>query len=326
MYRVVITMETHGYDYGMIREYLKQHGYLVDWRPVETKKPVEVLENITGYDAVIAGGDCMNRDVLMKLADTVKIIARYGIGVDTIDIDSATELGIAVTNTPGKMSAGVAETALVLMIAAARRLCVFDRKIRAGEWYQMYVGTQLEDKTVGLIGFGQISQKLARYLQGFSCEVLAYDQYFDEAAARELSVKKSNLEEIAGKSDFVSIHLPLTDETSGMIAKEFFTKMKPTAYLINTSRGAILREADLIMALQQKKIAGAGLDVFEQEPVAANNPLLTMDNVVLTPHIASTTMEAVENVGKCAADNIIAYFEGRVPPNILNPNYVKNLR
>jgi D-3-phosphoglycerate dehydrogenase len=326
MYRVVITMETHGYDYGMIREYLKQHGYLVDWRPVETKKPVEVLENITGYDAVIAGGDCMNRDVLMKLADTVKIIARYGIGVDTIDIDSATELGIAVTNTPGKMSAGVAETALVLMIAAARRLCVFDRKIRAGEWYQMYVGTQLEDKTVGLIGFGQISRKLARYLQGFSCEVLAYDQYFDEAAARELSVKKSNLEEIAGKSDFVSIHLPLTDETSGMIAKEFFTKMKPTAYLINTSRGAILREADLIMALQQKKIAGAGLDVFEQEPVAANNPLLTMDNVVLTPHIASTTMEAVENVGKCAADNIIAYFEGRVPPNILNPNYVKNLR
>jgi D-3-phosphoglycerate dehydrogenase len=322
--RVILTISEMRHYHDRMIELLESHGFEVKLETVRKKVPETVIEQVRGYHAAVVGMEPYNDEVLASLAKDLRIIARFGIGYDAIDVEAATRHGVAVTNTAGMTSTAVAETALTLLLTVAKGIGFYDRRMRTGEWSRSYVGTQLEKKTVGIVGFGNIGQKLARFLRGFSCSVLAYDFAFNHTAAEELSVKQSSLDEIAEQSDFISLHLPLTDQTRGIVDRDFLSKMKDSAYLINTSRGGVVAEADLIEALMQKRIAGAGLDVFEPEPIEPSNPLLKMDNVVVSPHIASLTLEGVSEVGVRCAENIVAHFEGQTPPNLLNPGFEKN--
>lgn len=321
--KVAITIENPEFDYSILVDYFNKNGYYAEWRPFVVNNMKNVIERVKGFDAVLAGGDPFPKEALEKISSTVKIIARFGTGYNKIDMEAATKLGIAVTNTPGRMSSSVAEMALLLMLCISRRICKFNYKVKKGNWWQKYIGTQIEGKTIGLVGFGQIAQKLAKYLQGFSCNIIAYDKYFDQSTAKKLSVEYSTINQIFEKSDYVSIHVPLTHETTDLINYKLISSMKPSAYLINTSRGGVVNEKDLVMALQENKVAGAGLDVLKKEPVERDNPLLQMDNVIISPHIAAITKETFKAAGICAAENIITIFKGKTPPNILNPEYVK---
>jgi D-3-phosphoglycerate dehydrogenase / 2-oxoglutarate reductase len=307
----------------VIEEYIEQKGYHVEWIPLKVGSVEIVRKVLKGYRAIIAGGEFYNSENLKHLASDLKIISRLGIGYDKIDINAATSLGIAVANAHGTMAGGVAEAALLLILNAARRFHHFDNDIRKGKWWNLYDGTQLEGKTVGLIGFGKIAQKLAQYLAGFSCRIIAFDKFYDQEALRRFNIQKGTLEVIAKESDYISIHIPLNDETRELVNANFLKMMKPNAYLINTSRGQIVKEVDLIQALQNGIIAGAGLDVFEKEPIDIDNPLIKMDQVILTPHVASRTMESIIEAGLCAADNVIDFLMGKMPKNLLNPEYSK---
>ena len=298
---------------------MKIKGYQLDLLTMKTRDAFEWKVDLKDYDVIISNGEKYSRDTIDYLSGRLRMISRCGIGYDEIDLNAATEFGIPVTNCAGTMGGGVAETALLLMLNLTRQFHVHDANVKAGKWNNGFVGHQLEGKTVGLAGFGAISRKLAKYLQGFSCEILAFDKYFNAEFAEELGVRQATLAEIAGKSDFVSLHIPANNETKDMFDEKFFSMMKPSAFLINTARGAIVNEKDLIKALQNKAIAGAGLDVFGKEPVEADNPLLKMDNVFLTPHIASSTYESVTEAGVRACDNAIAFLEGRELPTLLNP-------
>jgi D-3-phosphoglycerate dehydrogenase len=315
---VVLTIENPMYDYSILIEHFRKAGISAVWKQPLSNQPEAVIERVKGFDAVLAGGDRFNREVLEAISATVKIIARFGVGYDRIDIHAARQLGIVVTNTPGRMSSPVAEMTVLMMVCLSRGLCRFNEKVKNGEWWQNYIGSQLERKTVGLVGFGQIAQKTAVYLRGFSCKILAFDNQPNQQRAAELEVEFAPLDTIAREADFLSIHVPLSQETKYMIDAHIFSLMKSSAYLINTSRGSVVKEKDLIEALSQKKIAGAALDVLETEPVLPGNPLLQFDNVILTPHIAAITQETLESAGICAADNIIAFFQGRTPENVVS--------
>lgn len=309
-------------------EYMKEKGYKLDLLTMKTRNAFEWKEELKGYDVIISNGEKYDRDVIEYLSGNLKMISRCGIGYDEInydeiDLNAAAEFGIPVTNCAGTMAGGVAEAALLLMLNLTRRFHIHDANVRAGKWSNGFVGHQLEGKTIGLAGFGAIARRLAKYLQGFSCKILAYDKFFNEEAAKELNVKQSSLEEIAEKSDFISIHIPSNAETKGMFDKKFFSMMKPSAFLINTAQGAVVNERDLIDALQNGVIAGAGLDVFEKEPADIENPLLKMDNVFLTPHIASTTYEAVTEAALRACENAVLFLEGKKLPTLLNPQSIR---
>ena len=320
-WRVAITIELRGKEYDCIPEYIKSAGFEPVYRPNFSGDPYAIIDLLRDCDAVLAGGDRFDKRVLEALAGKLRIISRFGIGYDAVDVETATKLGIAVTNTPMLMAPAVAEMTLGLLLTVSRHIAEFDRSLRSGKWKTTYVGTQLEGKTVGLIGFGNIPQCLAKYLLGFDCRILSYDILFNQDVAAKYNVQFATLDEIASESDIVSVHLPLTGSTRNIIAAPFFSKMKSGAILVNTGRGGVVNEHDLIIALEQKVIYGAGLDVFDMEPIPADNPLLKMDNVVLTPHISSQTRECLKSVGKLATDNIIDTFENKMPRNILNPDY-----
>lgn len=321
--KVAITIEARdGYEMLKLQQLIRDHGF----EPVfcdHLSTDEEVIEKLSNCDAVIAGGDEYNRHVLTELAKAghLKIIARFGVGYDKVDLKAASELGIAVTNTMGTMSMPVAEQAMALILSTARDIAFCDRKLRNEGWFVGPANGSLDGKTVGLVGFGGIAKKLAEYLKGFGCRILAYDICFDREEAGRLGVEQATIEQIAAESDFVSLHTPKTPETVGLWNKRLFDMMKPTAFLINTSRGEIVNEKDLIQALQNHVIRGAGLDVFEREPLPKDSPLLKMDNVVLIPHNAGWNDQSELVTGGRALDDIIDLFEGRVPRNILNSDY-----
>ena len=306
-------------------DYMVSKGYTLDMLTMKTKNALDWKEDLKSYDIIVSNGEKYGPEVMDYLSG-LKMISRCGIGYEEIDLEAAAQRGIAVTNCAGTMASGVAETALLLMLNLCRRFHEQDANVKAGKWQNGYLGAQLEGKTVGLAGFGSISQKLAQYLGGFSCKILAYDLNFNEDAAKRLNVTKATLDEIAAQSDFVSLHVPSTPMTKGMFNKDFFSKMKPTAYLVNTARGAVVKESDLVDALRSGAIAGAGLDVFEVEPTTPDNPLLKMDNVMLLPHIASATYESVMEASIRSLDNVIEFIEGKTVARILNPAYIDNVK
>jgi len=321
--KVAITIEARdGYEMLRLQQLIRDQGFdPVFYDHLSTDE--EVIEKLKDCDAVIAGGDGYNRHVLTELAKagTLKIIARFGVGFDKVDLEAASEFGIAVTNTTGTMSMPVAELAMALILSTARDVAFCDRKLRMDGWFVGPASGSLDGKTVGLVGFGGIAKKLAEYLSGFHCRILAYDICFDSEAASQLGVEQATIEQIAAESDFVSLHTPKTPETVGLWNKRLFKMMKPTAFLINTSRGEIVNEKDLIWALENRVICGAGLDVFEREPIPQDSPLLKMDNVVLIPHNAGWNDQSEFVTGGRALANIIDLFEGRIPRDILNPDY-----
>lgn len=315
---IVITLGKEGDLFDYLTEYAKEKGLNVVRKPV-SEQPDEVrISALKGAAALVAGVESYSGDVLKALQPELKFITRFGVGYDKIDLAAAKELGIPVANTPGANSAGVADLALTMIMALGRQLLRVHRETSAGMWEQWHVTHELEGKTIGLVGFGQIARRLAKYLSGFSCKLLVHDDYVDDLTLVEWQAQRVSLDELAKQSDFVSLHLPLTPQTEHMIDKGFFAKMKSTAFLINTSRGPIVAEEDLIDALKRGIIAGAGLDVYSTDPIGKDNPLLLLDNVILSPHSASHTEESIQNTGRMAIDNIVEFFSTGGCAHIVN--------
>ena len=249
-------------------------------------------------------------------------------GFDHIDVEAATKRGVYVTHTPGVLTDAVAEFTVGLLLAITRRILEADQIIRKGEWNKPWnpfflTGPELKGKTLGIVGFGRIGRAVAKKVKGFEMNLIYYDVYRNEQAEKELGVKYVDLETLLKESDFVSLHVPLTKDTYHMIGEKELKMMKPTAYLINTARGAVVDTEALVKALKEKWIAGAALDVFEQEPLPPGHPLTKLDNVILAPHIASATNEARARMAELAAKNLVAVLRGEMPPALVNKDVVK---
>ena len=322
MKKIALTAPDFGQNYDELTVRLAGMGYELVWMPNLIHNETEIIKAIAGFDGVIAGSEPWTAAAIEGVKDTVKIIARNGVGFDKVDIPAATRAGVAVTNTPGKMSVAVAEQALSFILCLMRRTIHFDSDVRKGNW-RLGITGEFTGKTLGLVGFGAIAQAFAKLVKGFDLRILAYDIFGDSQKAAELGAELTGLDELLRESDYISVHCPLNDDTRGMIGAEFFKKMKNTAFFINTARGGIIREDELITALKNGVIAGAGLDVFVEEPIEKDNGLLGLTNVVLAPHVASGTKESMHNMMECCVENIVACFEGKRPPNLLNPDIIK---
>lgn len=252
---------------------------------------------------------------MMANMPKLKVIAKHGIGVDNIDVEAATKCGIKVVNAPLANINAVAEHTVALLFAASKHLCFLDQRVRMGGFTDrnLYLNTELAGRTVGLVGFGKIARLVAKKLSAFDMTILTSDPYCDLVAAKELSTRCVDMDELLSLSDFVSLHTPLMPATRGMANEAFFMKMKPSAVLINASRGGVVDEAALIRALQGKTIAGAALDVFDPEPPNLGNPLLSMEQVVLSPHNAALTDRAMLAMSMDSAAGVCDILEGRVP-------------
>lgn len=311
-----------------MKEYLESRGHETDILDMPTRSAPDWIDKLHGYNAIISVGEKFPAVVFENLAGDLKLLSRYGVGTDEIDKQTAASLGIAVCNAAGTLSTAVAECAMGMILCILRRLHDADKEVRAGDWSRFFeskTGTQIEGKTVGLIGFGDIAKALAKMLMGFDCKVIAYDLRWDAETAQKLNVTYADIKTIQKESDIISLHVPSTPETNGMINKEFLSGMKNTAVLINTGRGKLVVEEDLYEALKNKVIAAAALDVFCKEPPEMDNPLLSLPNVLLLPHCGAGTDECFEKAGFAAAKNVADFLEGIPVPTILNPDYKNNL-
>lgn len=293
---------------------------------VDARRPVspqEWTDAIKGVN-VIAGPPRVNEDFL-KPADKLEMIQTFGIGYDRIDVKACTKKGIIVCNVAEVYSEPVAQHAWALILDLTKHVTKVDRAMRAGTWQsQNWMGVQLWGKTLGIVGLGGIGSRVA--LKGrlaFNMKVLAYDPYVLAERAQLFSTELVSLEKLFKESDVVVISVPLTSETHHLISKKLLSLMKKSAFLVNICRGAVVDQNALIECLQNSSIGGAGLDVFEVEPLPQDNPLLRMENVVLTPHIASSTTEAVEKTYRGAVANIVRYLRELRPRWIINPEAYK---
>lgn len=267
---------------------------------------------------------------LMDKGRELRVISNYAVGFNNIDVPEATSRGIWVTNTPGILTETTADCAWALMMASARRIVEGDRNVRAKGWVhawgpKMFIGGDVHGKTLGIVGMGRIGVAMMKRAQGFGMKVIYYDpRRLPEIESDQ--VRYATLSDLLSSSDFVSVHTPLDEKTHHLIGKAEFAKMKRTAYLVNTSRGPVVDENALYEALRDNVIAGAGLDVFEKEPLDPESPLIKLDNIVLTPHIASASIETRTAMAVMAATNIVSVLTGKEPPNPVNPEVVKNLK
>jgi glyoxylate reductase len=263
---------------------------------------------------------------LLGVAPKLQIAANVAVGFDNIDVAACTKRGVAATNTPGVLDETTADFAWALMMAVGRRLVEGDTLARSGNWtgwdLDQLVGADIWGKTLGIVGFGRIGRAMARRALGFQMKVIYADAVqAPNAVEKELNAEYREMNSLLAESDFISIHVPLLPETRGLFDGPRFSKMKPTAYLINTARGAVIDDAALVHALENGKIAGAALDVFENEPFI--HPGLKRPNVVLAPHIASASIETRTKMACMAAENVVALLKGKQPPNMLNPEVLK---
>ena len=310
--RLLVTPTSYGKNDPRLKTELEALVGEVVYNP--TGKPLtsaEVARLLPGVDGYIAGLDAIDADALQS-ADRLKVIARYGVGVDSVDLTAAQAKGIVVTNTPGANSVSVAELALGLMLALARQIPEAVEAVHKGKWPR-YSGISLEGKVIGILGLGAIGKQLARRLTGFDCRILAFDPYADFAFANENHVELATMEEVICQADFVSLHLPLLPETRGLVNDDFLGKMKKGAFLINTSRGEAVDEVALLKALQSGHLKGAGLDAFAVEPPDPQNPLLAFPQVITTPHLGAQTDGATSNMGWFAMRDCLAVLRGETP-------------
>ncbi|HKH77131.1 MAG TPA: hydroxyacid dehydrogenase, partial [Rubrobacteraceae bacterium] len=279
----------------------------------------ELLEAIGDYDGLIIRSATQVTAEVIDKAQNLKAVGRAGIGVDNIDVEAATKRGILVANAPESNTIAAGEHTLGLMLAAARRIPAADNSLRDGEWKRSaFKGVEVAEKTLGLVGFGHVGTIVARGALGMRMRVLAYDPYVSEDRMRSLNVERAeSVDEVLERSDFISLHVPRTPQTTGMIDAEALEKMKPSAYLINVARGGIVDETALYNALKEKTIAGAALDVFREEP-NTDSPLFSLPNAVVTPHLGASTVEAQDRAGVTAAEQVAAALRGEVPLNAIN--------
>ena len=310
--RVLVTPTSYGRNDQELKRHLEaavgEVVYNTTGRPLNSEELREIIGSFHGY---IAGLDCIDSQVI-RAAKNLKVIARYGVGVDAVDLQAAHNAGIVVTNTPGVNSSSVAELTVGLMLALNRNIVQAAISTRLGEWQRLN-GTTLEGKTIGLLGFGAVGKRVAGMLMGFNCQVIAYDPIPDRQAALELNVELMDKNEVIGESNLLSLHLPLTAETRGMVDKVFIDLMNHGACLINTSRGELVVENHLFSALDNGHLKGAALDVFDRQPPDPENPLLQLPQVIATPHMGAHTDSAATAMGWGALDNCLRVLRGEEP-------------
>ncbi len=290
------------------------------WDKEDEAVPRDVLESeVQDVDGIFSLLTERIDERLLDLAPKLKVVANMAVGYDNIDVAACARRGSVVTNTPGVLTETTADLAFALMMAAARRVTESERFLREGKWRtwspMLLTGVDVYGATLGIIGLGRIGQAVARRARGFSMRVLYTSGSPHPELEAELGVERRSLEGLLRESDFVSIHVPLTEKTRGMIGRRELALMKPTAVLVNTSRGAVLSEQDLIEALREKRIFAAGLDVFETEPLPQDSPLLELGNVVLLPHIGSASIGTRTKMAVMAADNLVRVLSGKEPLN-----------
>ena len=287
----------------------------------------ELIELIGDADAVVCTARGKFTRNVIAAATNLKIIAKCGSVPNNIDVEAATDYGVAVTYTPGANRVSVAEHALTLMMALLKLMPKSTEIQKNGGWKsEALQASELTGKTVGIIGLGAAGSSLAEMLKPFRVDLLCYDPYADPeriSAAGALSVDMDTLLE---KSDVISIHCQLCDETCGFIDRDKLRKMKKSAYLVNTARGALVDEEALVEALRENRIAGAGIDVYSVEPTSKDNPLFALDNVLCTPHLAGWTMECLARETQGTSDSVIQILKGKTPDSLINPDYAKNLK
>lgn len=307
-------------------EKLKAEGYEVTVSPhdrVLTKEELVDFLRTDKYDAVLCLlTDHIDGEIFEAAGDQVKIFANYAVGFDNIDLEAARKYSVMITNTPGVLTETVAEHTFALMLSIARRIPEADKFTREGKYIgwepMLLLGQDVSGKTLGIVGLGRIGSRVAAHgKQGFGMKVIYHDIKRNEEFERELSAEyKERLEDLLSEADFVSLHVPLLPATKHLINAERLSVMKKSAYLVNTSRGPVIDEKALAKALKEKVIAGAAIDVFEKEPEVYQD-LLGLDNIILTPHIASGTKETRSKMSELAADNIIAALSGQEPQNLV---------
>ena len=291
--------------------FLKEHGEVVQGEKTDA---AYIIEHAADCDAILIRSAVISEEVMAHLPK-LKAVAKHGIGVDNIDIPYATKRGILVLNAPFSNLNAVAEHAMMLIFATAKNVVFMDNELRKGNFKIRSAKNngELQGKTLGLLGFGKIARMLAVKAKGLGMNIIAYDAFPDRKAAEELKVRLVDLEELKKESDFISVHVPLLDSTKQMVNADFLAGMKKEAILVNTSRGPVVDEMALYQALKDGVIAGAGLDVFDPEPPMPDNPLYELDNVVVSPHNAALTNEALLAMAVDSSTGIVDYLEGRQP-------------
>jgi glyoxylate reductase len=304
------------------RQILQESCEVEYWAKPERPPREEVLQRVKDKEGLICLLTEKVNEELLRAAPKLRIAANVAVGFDNIDVAACTKRGVVATNTPGVLDETTADFAWTLLMAVARRLSEGEALARSGNWknwdLDQLVGTDVWGKTLGIVGFGRIGRAVARRASGFQMKVIYTDAVrAAEGLEKELKAEFRDMNPLLAESDFVSLHVPLLPETRHLFDMPKFHRMKPTAFLINTARGPVVDEAALVAALEAGKIAGAGLDVYENEP--SIHPGLKRANVVLAPHIASASLETRTKMSCIAAENVVALFTGKRPPNILNP-------
>lgn len=325
-YKVVITDCEHAHIEPET-EILTGVGATVEWHDCRSEE--DVIQAAGDADALIVGYASITARVLDALPD-LRMISRYGSGVDMIDVDAATERGVVVANTPDYCVEEVADHTMALLLACARKVTLLDRAVRdgravrGGEWNTVVLAGpihRLSNQTVGVVGLGQIGRRLVRRAQAFGLQVVAAnDPAMTVSQAAELGATMVRLEELLPRVDYLSLHVPLTESTFHLIGEAEIELMKSSSFVINASRGSVIDQAALIDALEERRLAGAALDVYESEPITPDNPLCGMENVVLSSHAAWYSEEALHDVKAKTAQAVADFFEGSVPESVVNPS------
>ncbi len=312
MYRILVWCPLLEDDLDLIRE----QGHEVElFSQAETLAGGALAAYVGGFDALLVGLDPVTTEMLS--GGRLKVVSRFGIGVDSVDVEAATEAGIMVTNTPGASKIGVAELAISLMFSLARQLPQHHNWTKAGGWRRR-LGFELSGKTLGLVGLGQVGKEVARRAVSLGMRVVAHDIAWNQDFSRKHEIERGSLENVLSRSDFVSLHVPSAPDTIGLMGEKQLKMMKKGAMLINTARGSLIDEEALYSALISEHLGGAALDVFAAEP-PAGSPLLDLDHVIFSPHQGGETRESYRNYSRMCTDNVLAALRGDRPPNIVNP-------
>lgn len=287
-------------------------------RVIENTNPENLKAEIRNADAIVVKFARITKEYLDD-AHRLKVIAKHGVGTDNIDVEGATERGIWVVNVPAANADSVAEFTIGLILAITRRIPEGVQQIKEGKWErELLLGLELTGKTLGIIGFGTIGQKVARKIKGFDMKLLTYDPFVSKERAAELGAVLVDLDTLLRESDIITLHLPLNKETRGLIGERELKMVKPSSFLINAARSEIVDKKALISAIKEKRLAGVALDVFETEPPPSNDELLALPNVYATPHIAAMTQQVQENIAITVCSDVVRVLKGEAPVNAIN--------
>ena len=315
-YNVLVTARSFGKEVPEPMERLLKEGlHILEWREGSGHEISELIGKIGQADAWIVGSYPIQA-ALLENAQRLQIIAKHGVGIDNIDVRAATKRGILVAIAPGSNDQAVADLTIGLLLSLVRSIPQADASVKSGRW-ERFQGFGLTGKTIGIIGLGHIGLNVAKRTKGFDMEILGCDPYWPEERAREIGIVRADFETLIGKSDVITLHVPLTPETEELIGEHQIALMKKGVWIVNTSRGKIIDEKAMYQALVSGKVAGYATDVFEMEP-PEGNPLLDLTNVVATPHIGSYTKDALRMLGDSVVDTILKLFHGEKSEFIIN--------